>query len=467
MKKLYFLLFSILISSLSFGQIVINEVDSDQTGTDAAEFIELKWTANTALDGYVVVLFNGSADTSYAAYDLDGYTTDANGFFILGNTALSPDFVFADNFLQNGADAVAVYQANDTDFPNATAVTTTNLVDAIVYDTADADDTGLLTGLNETTQYNESENGLSAEQSLQRQNDGTYATLSPTLRAENNIPSAAIQVANLAALRADVIANGAGSEYEIMSIPIVTYTRANRNQKYVQDATAGILIDDNSGTITPVFSIGDGISGLIGTASLFNGILQLVPTQDASVTAGTPVTPEVVTIANILANVENYESELVKINGVTFADAGGIFATAADYSISDGSVTNFRTNFSEADYIGQTIPSGSNDIVVLVGEFTGTPQVTARLLSELTLSTKYNQIQGFAMYPNPTSLGYVTIASKSNAKMSVAVFDMLGKQVLNKTVMNNKLDVASLTSGIYIMKVSQDNAISTTKLVID
>ena len=50
--------------------------------------------------------------------------------------------------------------------------------------------------------------------------------------------------------------------------------------------------------------------------------------------------------------------------------------------------------------------------------------------------------------------------------MDVAVFDILGKQVLNKTVRNNTLDVSGLTSGIYIMKVSQDNANITKKLVI-
>ena len=83
-----------------------------------------------------------------------------------------------------------------------------------------------------------------------------------------------------------------------------------------------------------------------------------------------------------------------------------------------------------------------------------------------TLSASKYEIEGFAMYPNPTSLGYVMLSSKTNAKMNVAVFDILGKQVLNETV-SNKLNVSSLTSGVYIMKVSQENAVSTRKLVID
>ena len=85
-----------------------------------------------------------------------------------------------------------------------------------------------------------------------------------------------------------------------------------------------------------------------------------------------------------------------------------------------------------------------------------------------TLSTKdfLTEINNLKVYPNPTSLGYVNISSKNNAKMSVRVFDILGKQVLNKTVSNNTLDVSGLTSGMYIMKVSQDNAHVTKKLVI-
>lgn len=78
-----------------------------------------------------------------------------------------------------------------------------------------------------------------------------------------------------------------------------------------------------------------------------------------------------------------------------------------------------------------------------------------------------NQIEGFAMYPNPTALGYVKISSKSNANMEVAVFDVLGKQIIKNTVKDNVLDVSNLKSGIYIMKVSQDNATSTKKLVIE
>lgn len=199
MKKNYILLITLLITSFSFGQIVINEVDADTATSDNAEFIELLWTPSTPLDGYVVVLFNGSDDQSYQAFDLDGFSTDANGFFILTTTSLAAtgDFDFgAGNVIQNGADAVAVYQANDTDFPNDTPLTMTNLIDAMVYDTNDGDDTALLTGLGETVQYNENENGNKDTESVQRKTDGTYETKPPTFRLPNDSATCDLSLSN-------------------------------------------------------------------------------------------------------------------------------------------------------------------------------------------------------------------------------------------------------------------------------
>ncbi len=131
-------------------------MDADQTGANAAEFVELYdgGIGNTALDGLVVVLFNGSDDQSYTpAIDLDGQTTDANGYFVICGDAANVancDLDVSPNtdLIQNGADAVALFTGDDTDFPNDTPITTTNLLDAIVYDTNDADDAGLLVLLN-------------------------------------------------------------------------------------------------------------------------------------------------------------------------------------------------------------------------------------------------------------------------------------------------------------------------------
>ena len=156
MSFLLFTVFFLLATSQpALSQILVNEVDADQAGTDNAEFVELYdgGAGGTDLSGLVLVFFNGGSDTSYAAYDLDGQSTGAGGFFVLCGDAsqvTNCDLDVSPNtkLLQNGADAVALYTNDATDFPNGTAVTTTNLLDALVYDTADADDGGLLVLLN-------------------------------------------------------------------------------------------------------------------------------------------------------------------------------------------------------------------------------------------------------------------------------------------------------------------------------
>lgn len=191
MKPTFIPFFLMGISFLNAQSLVINEIESDSPGTDDAEFIELySTTPNTSLDGYVLVLFNGGDDASYAAYDLDGYSTDANGYFVIGDSGVTGvSITFLSSGLQNGPDAVALYQANKSDFPNDTPVTTTNLVDAVVYDNNHADDTALLTGLGETTQFNEDEGDNGATNSLQRQADGSFKAGTPSPNTGNQVLS--------------------------------------------------------------------------------------------------------------------------------------------------------------------------------------------------------------------------------------------------------------------------------------
>jgi Endonuclease I/Secretion system C-terminal sorting domain len=192
MKKIFALISFLLIGQFATSQIVINELDSDTPSTDTVEFIELKSnTPNFALDGYVVVLFNGSTnggDSSYFTIDLDGYSTDVNGLLLIGSSNVSPvpQLLIATNIIQNGADAVAVYLGSWFDFPDGTLATTTNLIDALAYDTSDADDTVLMGLLGLTQQINENANGNKDNESIQRNNDGTYTVKAPTPRQLND-----------------------------------------------------------------------------------------------------------------------------------------------------------------------------------------------------------------------------------------------------------------------------------------
>ena len=191
MYKSLILFFVSLFYINTYSQLFINEIDSDTDSVDQLEFIEIKSESpNFSLDGYIVVMFNGStsgSDSSYLAIDLNGFQTDLNGLFLIGNNNVSPSaqIIIPNNSIQNGADAVAIYQAPFSSFPNSTLATTTNLVDALVYDTSDSDDDNLMQLLGLTFQINENENGNKDFESIQRYNNGSYFVGSPTPREVN------------------------------------------------------------------------------------------------------------------------------------------------------------------------------------------------------------------------------------------------------------------------------------------
>ncbi|WP_046745362.1 endonuclease [Kordia zhangzhouensis] len=262
----------LLLSQWAFSQtVVINEIDCDTPGSDTGEFIELKSaTPNFPLDGYVLVLFNGSAsgnDSSYFSLDLDGYITDVNGLLLIGSTTVSPvpQLIIGANVIQNGADAVAIYQANDYDFPQGTQATTTNLVDAIVYDTGEAIDTGLLNLLGETTQI--SEGGNNNTNSIQRnETDGTYYIATPTPRQLND--GSGIVLNGIAVS----VANNQYTEGETFTIQFTTETAVTTDLDITFTLDNGTF-DSNDFTGNTTVTIPSGQSVVSTNITLVNDIL--------------------------------------------------------------------------------------------------------------------------------------------------------------------------------------------------
>jgi endonuclease/exonuclease/phosphatase family metal-dependent hydrolase len=209
--------------------IVINEIDADQTSTDTAEFVELYdgGVGNASLTGMTLVFFNGATDAAYRVIDLAGMFTDGNGYFVAGNSSVSGvDLTFPNDSLQNGADAVALYAGA---FSMGAAVTTTNLLDAVVYDTDDADDAGLLVLLESSeSQVNENQNSLGTTQSLSRVPDGgtprrtsTYITQAPTPGAPNQTQISGVLITQ-SGTRVDVEEGGATDSYQLSLVSIPT-----------------------------------------------------------------------------------------------------------------------------------------------------------------------------------------------------------------------------------------------------
>ena len=571
MKKIYILLLILTVTSLSFGQ-VINEVDADTPGTDAAEFIEIKHTPNTALDGFVVVLYNGNSDTSYAAYDLDGKTTDANGLFILANTALvsgSDIDMGTSNVLQNGADAVALFTGTATDFPNNTPVTSVNMLSGVVYDTGDGDDTGLLDVIG-GVQYDERENSLSDTQSIQRKADGSYEVKNITFRQLNNAATCDLSLSSPTAV-CDAITAGVDTYTATINFTGGgTGTFTVTADSGTVDLTAGDPTTNATGTITitgivegtdVIINVTDGgicdvdytvnavscipaltlplsesftysDGSLVGNSSWEHtggstGNL-LVVSEKAVVQHGTPdedlflpFTPVsgsiyfafdffVLDQENPISGTDNEYFAHLKNDGYGYAAKIDIVPPSAggDFSVGIATLANtanstwatdlvFNTDYRvtvKYDQVNNTtdlwIDATAETDVSISGEIPTSSPIAVEsfglrqsdsstnegiLIDNLTIAQTFSEtlssntvstMTDFNLYPNPAKSGFVNISSTGSESVQATIFDILGKQVLNASVANGRLNVSTLNTGVYIVKLTQGAATTTKKLII-
>jgi len=392
--------------------IVINEVDADTEGTDIAEFIELYdgGAGNTALDGYVVVVYNGNGDASYNAFDLAGYTTDANGYFVLGNAGVSNvGLIFNSNGLQNGADAVALYTGTAADFPNGTSVTTTNLVDALVYDTNDSDDAGLLVLLNTgEAQINEDELGDKDAHSLQRipngegglRNTSTYTQATPTPGAENGggvIPGESVTI-----LEARNAADGTA----VTISGVLTVSDQFNGSAYIQDATGGIAVFDTQVHGAGLFNIGDSLT-ISGTRSSFNEQVQ-IGSVTVVVNNGLPTQP-IVTLDITLSELASHPGELVRILNPTFPSPGNLLFGNSNFVLTDASGTGeMRVDADAPGLAGLAQPETCTEITGVVGRFYEIYQLLPRMAADVPCAEPYVPVGGDLGIPKEQTLDIVT-----------------------------------------------------------
>jgi hypothetical protein len=196
-----------------------------------------------------------------------------------------------------------------------------------------------------------------------------------------------IEMENLAALRAAYY-EGVTDYFKVTGEVVFTFRQTFRNQKYIEDATAGVLIDDPSGKITTSYDVYDGITGIIGTLSEYGGMIQFTPAQDpgAATSAGNVIVPQVITLDDLATNFDEYESELVEIKGVTFTDGGATFVNGQEYGISDATGSAiFRTTFYDVDYIGTTIPTEVADVTGIPNSRPNGEFLTSRNLADIVV----------------------------------------------------------------------------------
>ena len=146
-------------------------------------------------------------------------------------------------------------------------------------------------------------------------------------------------------------------------------------------------------------------------------------------------------------------------------DARYLFcASAASKKVFIGYNTKLNYEMNVSYYAQPLVPvitDGSTNLVGFGGD--NVPALAVQVESILSLGVKENKTIEGKVYPNPaTDEVYVSMKAEGSAKLIVT--DISGKTVMNNTINlvdgKSKVNMASLTTGMYIFNVVLENGTS-------
>ena len=83
------------------------------------------------------------------------------------------------------------------------------------------------------------------------------------------------------------------------------------------------------------------------------------------------------------------------------------------------------------------------------------------------LGANQNTISGLTLYPNPVKNGILFIETTLNSPKKVAIYDLLGKEVLYTTTSSNAVNVHTLSKGLYIAKITEEGKTAAVKIAVE
>lgn len=252
---------------------------------------------------------------------------------------------------------------------------------------------------------------------------------------------------------------------------------------YMQDATAGINVFSFDVDTSFSFVAGDNYT-VVGTVDQFNGKTEITPDDSTGITdngPGTPASPVVKTIAELLANPETYEGLLVAILQVSNTgnlDPWPPAGNNASVEITDDGGTSLlilRIDL-DTDIDGSAEPTWPVNVAGIFGQFdtslpyTGDYQLMPRSTDDIDIIVGIEPVSGlelpenFALdqnYPNPfnpkTTIGYQLT---DFGFVSLKVYDALGREVATlveapKAPGEYKVqwDASQFSSGVYYIRM--------------
>ena len=219
----------------------------------------------------------------------------------------------------------------------------------------------------------------------------------------------------------------------------------------VNQTVYGIDVNFGTGTTTGLYFLAS-IKEMTGAS--IQDPLNLVAQTDFTVSASDIGTSAITTLvlptpANLVAGT-SYIVELIKIDGTT----------TEEFRVGGSDVSSEDDDYSTVGWG----PFGTGNAVNYYNGFGFAPYIRANF--NASLSVGVNTLAGVSVYPNPSE-GVITVTNGENTQNTIVVTDLTGKVVYNSTVNTiTKIDLGANASGIYIVKVANENGSLVERVVI-
>ena len=237
--------------------------------------------------------------------------------------------------------------------------------------------------------------------------------------------------------------------------------------RYLQDDTGAIPAYPGAGSVGDLpgdVQRGDLIQ-VTGTLKEFHGLLEIDPIDSYTVISSGNSLPDPLTVTPNGIN-ESNEAKLMKVEEVTFDEAGGIFSVG-NYSFTEngGGESSEIYVRSGSSFIGSPIPQAAVNLTGLGSEFDGLYQLLLRDDDDLEIVDDFF-ISSAPSQSNLTTEGFTiswttNVAASSNLRYGTTM-DMENEITNSNSTTNHSIDIDGLDPAeFYYVQAFSDNGAST------
>ena len=189
---------------------------------------------------------------------------------------------------------------------------------------------------------------------------------------------------------AEARAQAVGTNATVRGIVTTPNFQTDNTEYGLQDNSGGLVIF-HFGEPYASLAVGDSVE-VSGTLLEYMGKFEIEPASDDDITIISQNNPlpafQAITVASLVANGEDYESELIRINGASITSGTWPTSQSTNLDISDdgGTSTVAMRIDSDMDIIGNPAPAAPFDVQGIAGQYT-TYQILPRYYTDFTPAT--------------------------------------------------------------------------------